>query len=213
MQLIAVDPEQPDMALLGEAAELIGRGGLIAYPTDTVYGLGADPANERAVQRVFDIKGRAMGKALTLILADMDQLHGLISSLPRAAEQLMAAFWPGPLTIVLALAPGVDLPALRGSRTVAVRLPASALSRALARLSGTPITATSANLSGQPEPTTAAEVATALGEHLDMIIDGGPSPLRVPSTLVDATADPPLVLREGAIPSEKIWSVLGKERP
>ncbi len=213
MQIVKVDAEQPDMVLVKRAAELIACGGVVAYPTDTVYGLGADPHNLRAVQRVFEMKGREASKALTLILADVGQLEGLVSYMPNAAKKLMAAFWPGPLTIVLPLAPGLDLPALRGSETVAVRVPASALCRALAQLSGTPLTATSANLSGQPEPTTAEQVAATLGPHLDLIIDGGPSPLRVPSTLVDATVEPPVILRPGAIPMERIYTALREERP
>ncbi|MGQ9560197.1 MAG: L-threonylcarbamoyladenylate synthase [Candidatus Oleimicrobiaceae bacterium] len=213
MQKVKLDPERPDMALVRRAAELIASGGVIAYPTDTVYGLGADPHNLEAVQRVFEMKGREASKGLTLILADVAQLEGLVSYVPNAAKKLMAVFWPGPLTIVLPLAPGLDLPALRGNDTVAVRVPASVLCRALVQWSRTPLTATSANFSGHPEPTTAEQVAATLGPYLDLIIDGGPSPLRVPSTLVDATVEPAVVLRPGAIPTEMIHTALREERP
>ncbi|MBC7186038.1 MAG: threonylcarbamoyl-AMP synthase [Calditrichaeota bacterium] len=212
-RIVPVDPERPDMAIVSQAAGLIAAGGVVAYPTDTVYGLAADPYNEQAVEKIFAIKGRAAAKALTLILAGPEQLHALVAEIPKAAEILTEAFWPGPLTIVFPLAPQLHLPALRGSRTVAVRVPASALCRSLAHLCGGPITATSANLSGEPEPTHAAQVAAALGERLDLILDGGPSPLAVPSTLVDATAHPPVVLREGAIPAERIMAVLAEGRP
>ncbi|MDZ7337703.1 MAG: L-threonylcarbamoyladenylate synthase [candidate division KSB1 bacterium] len=207
MQLIMVNPDTPDMALLAQAAEVIRQGGVIAYPTDTVYGLGADPHNDAAVSRIFAIKGRQASKALSLIVADADQLQGLGAKPSEAALKLMEAFWPGPLTLVLPLAKGVRMPALRGQAKVAVRIPASRLCRELATLCG-PITATSANRSGEREPTTAAEVEAALGRQLDLIIDGGRSPSAIPSTIVDVSIHPPVVLRAGAIPEPHIRAAL-----
>ncbi len=207
MRVVVLDPEVPDPTLVADAAKVVRRGGVIAYPTDTVYGLGADPFNTEAVRKIFAIKGREARKPLSLIVADEDQLLGLIREPTEAARRLMQAFWPGTLTLVLPLAEGVRIPALLESRTLAVRVPASALCRSLAALCG-PLTATSANLSGKAEPTSAAEVQQSLGRHLDMIIDGGRSPRALPSTIVDVSVDPPVVLRPGAIAEHQIRKAL-----
>jgi L-threonylcarbamoyladenylate synthase len=208
VNLVRVDPAAPDPAAINWAARVVCAGGLVAFPTETVYGLGADGLDAVAVERIFTVKGRPAEKGLILHLADRKPLVGLVEEAPAAAERLMDAFTPGPLTLVLRARPMVPAVVRGGGETVAIRWPDHPVARALILAAGRPIAAPSANRSGDPPALEAADVARVFGDQVDLILDGGPAPLRVPSTLVDLTTSPPRVLREGAIPAERVREVL-----
>lgn len=183
--------DAPDPAALADAAAILKRGGLVAFPTETVYGLGADAASEQALARLTRVKGRPPNKPYSLHLHSADQVRGLVTTVPPAAQRLMTRFWPGPLTIVL--------PTGRGA-TVGLRLPDHPIARAFLQACGDPVVAPSANRSGSPPPTDAAEVLAALGDEVDCVLDAGPSRLGRESTVVEIGLDGRLtVLREGAI--------------
>ena len=197
---------------LDRAVERLRHGGLVAYPTDTVYGLGAAADNDDAIRRLFEVKGRSPDKALPLLLASADQVEGVAAVVPPVARRLMAAFWPGGLTVVLLRAPSYRSLALGGGDTVAVRVPDHPVPRQLIERLGGPLTGTSANRSGSPAPLTAAEVRRQLGGRVDVVIDGGPCAGGVESTVVDCTVDPPRLLRQGAVPWGEIERVLARRR-
>ena len=184
---------------LVEAAAVLKGGGLVAYPSDTVYGLGAAAGDERAVERVFAVKDRDTEKAISLLLADAADLAPLCAQVPFPARVFAQHYWPGPLTLVLRRSPAFQSAALGGGDTVAVRVPDHAFLRELIRALGEPITGTSANRSGQPACRSAQEVEQELGDAVDLIIDGGPSGAGPESTVVSLTGSLPVVLREGAI--------------
>jgi len=196
---------------LALAAEALGRGELIVYPTDTLYALGCRARDPVAVERLRGAKGREDQKPLPLVAEDAAQAKLLCSKWPEAADRLAEAFWPGPLTLVLPAAEGVPVGVTAGSGTVAVRVPALLLARELCRASG-PLVATSANLAGAPAPLTCAEAVSGLGDLVRLALDAGPgSP--VPSTLVALTEGGARLLREGAVPWAKVAAFLGALRP
>ena len=186
-----------DLAVLEHAADVLRRGGLVAYPTDTVYGLAALPSDPRAVERLFAAKGRPLERAVPLLLASAADVALVATGISEAAQRLMRACWPGALTIVLAKAPDFHSDAI--GETVALRVPDHPTPRALARLLESAITGTSANVTGGPEPLTADDVRAQLGEAVGLIIDGGPCAGGRPSTVVDCTATPSRIVRAGAI--------------
>lgn len=200
----------PDAATLERATELLRRGGLVAYPTDTVYGLAADPWNDEAVGKLFEAKGRKPEQSVPLLFASPQDLAYVVADVPDVALGLLREFWPGPLTIVLLKAQRFRSRAVVGE-TVAVRVPDHPVPRELARLLGGPITGTSANLTGGPEPLTADDVRSQLGDRVDLIIDGGRCPGGTPSTVVDCTMAPPRIVREGAISREELRRATGTE--
>jgi L-threonylcarbamoyladenylate synthase len=210
MRRVFVDPEAPQRDALQEAAKWIRMGGLVALPTDTLYGLAADPFRADAVARLFAVKGRAAGRALPLIAAGADQIAARLGPLPPAGERLAAKFWPGPLTLLIpapvALARGVT----GGTGRVGVRVPAHDIARAICRAADRPITATSANRSGQPAASDPAEVERTLGEDVDLLIDAGPTRGGAPSTIVDVTGDTSRLVRAGAIAWNDIQAWLGE---
>ncbi|MBI4477493.1 MAG: threonylcarbamoyl-AMP synthase [Acidobacteria bacterium] len=204
MLRLHVDPVSPDPAVLQQAVALIRTRGVVAYPTDTLYGLAADCTNAVAVERIFVIKGREPQTAIPLIAADLSQVEAQVGHLSPRARRLAGAFWPGPLTLIID-AHRCVVPAVHGGRgRVAVRIPNHAVARALARLAGVPLTATSANPSGQPAPATADEVASALGNCLEAIVDAGPTPGGAPSTIVEVAGDDLRLVRAGVVPWERV---------
>ena len=200
----------PDAATLERAADILRHGGLVAYPTDTVYGLAADPRNDEAVRKLFEAKGREPEQSVPLLFASPQDLAYVVADVPDVALVLLREFWPGPLTIVLPKAQRFRSRAVVGE-TVAVRVPDHPVPRELARLLGGPITGTSANLTGGPEPLTADDVRSQLGDRVDLIIDGGPCPGGTPSTVVDCTVEPPRLRREGAISRDELRRATGIE--
>ncbi len=195
--------------VLQEAVAVLRHGGVVAYPTDTVYGLAVDAFNVEAIARLYSVKQRPDDKALPLIIGDMGQLAQVAATVSPQAEPLMAAFWPGPLTLLFE--PHEALPVLlRGnSPRIGVRWPSAMLSQRLARELGRAVTATSANRSGAPVALTAAEVMRQLGASVDLVLDGGRAEHSTVSTVLDVVATPPRVLRDGKISSQAIEAVLG----
>ena len=181
--------------------------GVVAFPTDTLYGLGADAFEVEAVQRVFQIKGRTGDMALPLLLASTRDLEQVCTNIPDLAWPLVERFWPGPLTLIMRKATEVSEAVTGGEDSVAVRLPDHPVPQALVRELGRPITGTSANPSGGPDPRTAEDVARMLGDRVDYILDGGPATRGGPSTILDLTRPNPRLVRQGAISLSSLQSV------
>jgi L-threonylcarbamoyladenylate synthase len=189
---------------LAVAGELLRAGRLVALPTETVYGLGADATSPDAVRRIFAAKQRPADNPLIVHLASADQLARVAADVTPLARRLAATWWPGPLTIVLDALPSLPRVTTGGLATVAVRVPDHPVATALLEVAGVPVAAPSANRSGRPSPTTAAHVLADLGGVIDAVVDGGPCVLGVESTVVDARGDVPVVLREGAVTREDL---------
>ncbi len=201
---------QPDQQGIARAAAILRDGGLVAFPTETVYGLGADARNDRAVASVFAAKGRPDFNPLIVHVPDWQAAQALCR-FNDTADRLADAFWPGALTLVLPLRAGAGLSRLvtAGLETLAIRVPDHPLAQALLRASGLPIAAPSANRSGRISPTTAAHVVSSLGGRIDAVLDGGPCPVGLESTIVGCS-DAPVLLRAGGLPVEAIEACLGR---
>jgi L-threonylcarbamoyladenylate synthase len=193
-----------------KAAALLKTGAVVAFPTETVYGLGANGLDAGAVARIFEAKGRPQDNPLILHVSSREGLAPLVKAVPREAEMLMDAFWPGPLTIVLESSSVVPLIARAGLPTVAVRCPADGWARRLIDACGFPIAAPSANLSGRPSPTTAAAVFEDMTGRIPLILDGGPCSIGLESTVLTLAAGKPSVLRPGGVTPEQIAAVIGE---
>jgi L-threonylcarbamoyladenylate synthase len=191
------------------AVEVLKKGGIVAYPTDTVYGLGADPLNEKAVSRIYEVKSRPRNLPLPLLLAEKSDLLKVALIVPEVAWRLVEQFWPGGLTLVVKKNAWVPDSVTAGGDTVAVRIPDHPITIALIRGLGNPIVGTSANLSGKPSPVTATEVSKQLGGRIDLIVDGGRCTGGIESTVVDVSSVSPAIIREGAIPKKDIARVCG----
>jgi len=186
-----------------KGVKTLQKGGVIAFPTDTVYGLGADVFNSMAVERIYEIKNRPKHRQLPLLIADVEQLTTLADQIPEIAWFLARRFWPGGLTLVLSKTDSLPVYLASGS-TIAVRVPDHPICLAIIQHLGNPIIGTSANISGQPAALTAEEVGQQLGGKIDFIVNGGKCPGGKESTVVDATCEPPIILRQGIIPSHEI---------
>lgn len=210
VELVRVDASKPDPSLIAYAAEKIRQGEVLGMPTDTFYGLAADPLNLRAVDRIYEIKSRSRHKPLSLLIESVEQAEELTKPLPENFYVLARNFWPGPLTIIVRASSRLPLKVTANTGNVALRIPAAAIPVAVIRAAGLPLTATSANLSGATECTTAEAVRDQLKNRLSVIIDGGPSPRHVPSTIVDLTDEDGLwrIQRQGAIPAQQIHNTL-----
>ena len=187
-----------------KAAEFIKNGGLVAFPTETVYGLGGDGLNSEAASKIYKAKGRPSDNPLILHINDQKMLHKIVNDVNSMAKKIMTAFCPGPITLILPKSDIVPSSVTGGLNTVAVRMPDNDIARELIRLSNTPIAAPSANISGRPSPTTAQAVYNDLHDRIDMILDGGACHFGVESTIVDCTEDVPIILRPGAITKEML---------
>jgi len=201
--------DEPDVEAIARAAAVIRRGGVVAYPTDTLYGLAADPTSPLAVSRLFALKGRPASSAIPLIAADELQVASWAGQLSETAHALARQWWPGPLSLVLPALPGLCEQLLAGGDSVAVRVPAHPVAVALARAVGRPITATSANPSGAP-PTARPDELAALLPGLDAVLDAGPAPGGPPSTIVDVTTGVARLVRAGAVPWDRVLESLRK---
>lgn len=204
-----VDPLHPAPAILARAASLLQRGQLVAFPTETVYGLGANALDPVAVQRIYEAKGRPAYNPLIVHVADAASAQRLVTVWPDAAERLANRWWPGPLTIVLPKAMGIPSEVTAGLDTVALRVPAHPVALALLRACGFPLAAPSANRSGEISPTSAAHVSQGLGERVPMILDGGPTSVGIESTVVDLSGPQPVLLRPGMITRTELEAVIG----
>ena len=210
MRRVFVDLEAPQRDALQEAAKWIRMGGLVALPTDTLYGLAVDPFRADAVARLLTVKGRAAARALPLIAADANQIAARLGPLSPAGERLAAKFWPGPLTLLIPAPVTLAYGVAAGTGRVGVRVPAHEIARAICRAADRPITATSANRSGQPATADPDEVERTLGEDVDLLIDTGPTRGGVPSTIVDVTGAAPRLVRAGAVSWDDIQAWLGE---
>lgn len=207
---IKVDSEKPQIDLIRIGASAIKKGGLVAFPTETVYGLGADAFNAKAVARIFNAKERPADNPIIVHISCKEDVHKLARDVPDAAKKLMRRFWPGPLTMILKRSPAVPDITVVGLDTVAIRMPSNEVALALIRESGTALAAPSANRAGKPSPTTAQHVIDDLAGRIDVVLDGGPTKVGVESTVVDLTTRVPQILRPGGTPFEELMQALGK---
>lgn len=194
---------------LSEAAEIIRSGGLVAFPTETVYGLGANALDESAAKKIYAAKGRPSDNPLIAHISKLEELEPLVAKIPEAGRKLARAYWPGPLTMVFPKSAKVPYGTTGGLDTVAVRMPSDPVANRLIALAGVPIAAPSANTSGRPSPTTARHVWEDMNGRIEMILDGGPVGIGVESTIVDVSGDIPTLLRPGAVTMEMLEAVVG----
>jgi L-threonylcarbamoyladenylate synthase len=206
--VLEVDPQKPAIDKVRVAAKLIREGGLVAFPTETVYGLGADALNPKAVLALFEAKKRPLDNPPIVHVEKIEDICRLAAHIPAAAERLMKEFWPGPLTLIFKHSDIVPDVTVAGLDTIAIRMPQHMVALALIRESNRPIAAPSANLAGRPSPTSAEHVFDDLNGRIDAILDGGPTRIGVESTVLDLSVDPPLVLRPGGTPFEALKKTL-----
>lgn len=209
-QIFKIDSNNIDNNVIGKAAEIIKSGGLVAFPTETVYGLGGDGLNPTAAMKIYKAKGRPSDNPLILHISNIAQLESLVTEIPEMAKRLAGEFWPGPLTMIFKKSDIVPKETSGGLNTVAVRFPENKIAQALITASNTPIAAPSANTSGRPSPTRASHVEFDLSGKIDMIIDGGACEFGLESTIVDVSGNVPCLLRPGSITLEMLEDVLSK---
>jgi len=206
--IIKINDKYPEPDLISNAAKILQQGGVIGYPTETVYGIGCNAFDEKAVGRIYELKHRDKSNALIIIAADIIQISDVVEFIPDQAEKLIDNFWPGPLTIVFETSTSLKEFPFGKSKTIAIRIPDCPICLSLLKISGFPIVSTSANISGQPAATRAEEVFACFGKQLDLIIDGGETPTCKPSTVIDITKTPARIIREGAIFPLEISTVI-----
>jgi L-threonylcarbamoyladenylate synthase len=209
MRVIRLNPDRPDSDALERAAEVLRGGGLVAFPTETVYGLGADARKEWAVRGIFEAKGRPSYNPLIVHVAEISEARDLAREWPRNAQRLAERFWPGPLTLVLPKGPEIPDLVTAGLPTVAVRIPDHPVALALLQHSGLAIAAPSANRFTRVSPTRADHVIRGLGDRVDLVLDGGPTGVGIESTVLDLTGPVPVLLRPGAVSRGEIETVVG----
>lgn len=209
-ELIKIEREHMSLSAMKRAGKILRAGGLVAFPTETVYGLGADALNEEAAQKIYAAKGRPSDNPLIVHIADMEALDRIVEQAPETAKALARAFWPGPLTMIFHKKECVPMGTTGGLSTVAVRMPSDEIARELIRQGGGYIAAPSANVSGRPSPTTAQHVYEDMNGRIPMILDGGPVQIGLESTIVDLTEEHPVILRPGYITLDMIRSVTGE---
>jgi L-threonylcarbamoyladenylate synthase len=206
-----IDPHLPEPAAIARAAAVLRAGGVVAFPTETVYGLGADALDERSVRKIFEAKGRPANNPVIVHVADTAEARRLATAWPAVAARLAERFWPGPLTLVLPKADCVPATTTAGGPTVALRVPAHPVARALIEASGRPLAAPSANLSTRVSATRAEHVLAGLAGRIEMVLDGGPTPGGLESTVVDVSTPTPRLLRYGLVDVARLREVLGDE--
>lgn len=209
MRRIRVDPAAPDPAAIREAAGILRDGGLVAFPTETVYGLGANALDAAAVRRIFDVKGRPRYNPLIVHVPDEAHAAALAREWPSEARRLAAKFWPGPLTLVVRKLETIPDEVSAGLSTVGIRVPAHPVALALLREVDLPLAAPSANPFASISPTTGAHVEAGLGHRVELLLDAGPTPIGIESAVVDLTGHSPVLLRPGSIPAERLAEVAG----
>lgn len=208
--VLKVDSQNPELEKIRVAASFIKKGGLVAFPTETVYGLGADALNPKAVLALFEAKKRPLDNPPIVHVGKTEDVYQLVKHVPKKAEMLMERFWPGPLTLIFKRSEIVPSVTVAGLDTIAIRMPRHNVALALLRESGCPIAAPSANLAGKPSPTSAEHVLEDLNGRIDAVLDAGPTSIGVESTVLDLTSDPPQILRPGGAPYEDLKKVLGR---
>ncbi len=203
-EILKISADNSEEKILTRAAEILAGSGIIAYPTETFYGLGADATNLKAIEKIFAVKGRNFKNPISLIIGQTDDVYYLVKDIPESAQKLMAAFWPGALTIVFSASDKVSSLLTAGTGKIGLRISSHPCAGAIVQKLKKPLTATSANLSGAPECSLASDVAHQIGDKIDAIIDCGQTPGDKASTIIDITYDPPVILREGAISRKMI---------
>lgn len=206
-KILKIDRYNPEKEKINMAAEIIKQGGTVAFPTETVYGLGANALNEEAIAKIFTAKGRPQDNPLIVHIADIEQLYGLVESVPERALDLMDRFWPGPLTIIFNRSSKVPDRITGGLSTVAIRMPQHKIALELIKAAALPIAAPSANTSGRPSPTDSCHVIEDLMGKIDMIIDGGSTGIGVESTVLDISSEIPVILRPGGVTKEDLLTI------
>lgn len=209
-KIVRIDEPHRAEAFIREAGEIVIAGGLVAFPTETVYGLGGDALNPDSSRKIYEAKGRPSDNPLIVHIADMEALPAIVKSVPETAKKLAKAFWPGPLTMILEKSDLVPKETTGGLDTVAVRMPSDAVALSFIRAAGGYVAAPSANRSGRPSPTRAEYVAQDMDGRIEMILDGGDATLGLESTIVDLTVEPPTILRPGFITGEMLRQTLGQ---
>lgn len=208
--VLEVGPQEPDIKKIRKAADFIKKGGIVAFPTETVYGLGADALNQKAVLALFEAKKRPLDNPPIVHVEDAKDVYRLAKTVPSKAERLMEKFWPGPLTLIFNRSKIVPDVTVAGLDTIAIRMPRHNVALALIRESNCPIAAPSANLAGKPSPTSARHVLDDLNGRIDAVLDAGPTHIGVESTVLDMTVDPPQILRPGGTSYEVLKEILGE---
>lgn len=208
--VLTVDSRKPEIGKIRIAAGFIRKGGLVAFPTETVYGLGADALNAKAVFALFEAKKRPLDNPPIVHISNLKDVYRLAEEVPSETEKLMKAFWPGPLTLIFKRSKVVPEVTVAGLDTIAVRMPKHNVALALIRESNCPISAPSANLAGKPSPTSAKHVLDDLNGRIDAVLNSGPTLIGIESTVLDLTAEPPQVLRPGGTPFEVLKKVIGR---
>jgi L-threonylcarbamoyladenylate synthase len=211
-RVVKIDPQDPEPERIAEAAACLIEGKLVAFPTETVYGLGCNALDPLAVESIFIAKGRPFHDPLIIHIARLEMLGQIVRELPPVALQLAEAFWPGPLTLILPRHHDIPASVSAGLDTVAVRMPDHPIARALIERAGVPVAAPSANRFGRTSPTSAAHVMADLKGRIDMLLDGGSPPVGVESTVLDVIQSPPVILRPGGVSQEALAAVLGEVR-
>lgn len=211
-EIVSMTADRLDEKAIARAGEILKQGGLVAFPTETVYGLGGNALDPEASKKIYAAKGRPSDNPLIVHIADMESLERLVTEVPEKARILAEKFWPGPLTMIFPKTEVVPFETTGGLDSVAVRFPSDSIAQAMIRAAGGYVAAPSANTSGRPSPTTAQHVEEDLGDAIDMIIDGGPVGIGLESTIVDFTEDVPVVLRPGYISLEMLKETLGEVR-
>lgn len=209
-EVVKLDRKNIDVQIMEKAGHILQEGGLVAFPTETVYGLGANALDEEAARKIYEAKGRPSDNPLIIHIADMDHLQKIVKKIPEAAKKLADAFWPGPLTMIFDKSGCVPYGTTGGLDTVAVRMPSDEIARKLILSGGGYIAAPSANTSGRPSPTTAQHVYEDMDGRIPLILDGGSVEIGLESTIVDLTADIPTILRPGYISLEMVQAVIGE---
>ena len=207
-----INPNQLDKKAIKEAGEILRKGGLVALPTETVYGLGANALDEEGAKKTYQVKGRPSDNPLITHIAKLEDLEKITINRPSEVDLLAKAFWPGPLTIIMEKSPLIPYGVTGGQESVAVRMPAHPIALGIIEAAGGFVTAPSANTSGRPSPTTAAHVKEDLEGRIEMIVDGGQVEIGLESTIIDMTASPPVILRPGEITQEMLEKVIGEVR-
>ena len=203
-EILKPDTEHSEEKIISRAAEILVKGGVIAYPTETFYGLGVDATSEKAIEKIFAVKGRDFKNPISLIVGHANQVYLLVKDVPPLAQKLMAEFWPGALTIVFSASKKVSPLLTAGTGKIGLRVSSHPIALKIAQTINRPLTATSANLSGAPECSLASVVIEQMGDKINAIVDGGKTPGDQTSTIIDVTCDPPVILREGVIRKEII---------
>lgn len=205
--VLKVDPSNPENGIVEQAGAAIRRGELVAFPTETVYGLGADAFNMEAVARIYEVKGRPENNPLPVQVARKEDIQKVAFEIPEIALRLVDKYFPGPLTLVLRASPNLPYLVTAGTGKVGIRIPNHPVAQKLIKASGTPIVAPSANISGEPPPTSADEVLAYLDGRINILLDAGHTILKESSTVIDMTKTPPKIIREGSIRAKELADI------